>query len=154
MWLRTIMKTLKLDCVLLLFVAAVAGCFNLGLRAADVGITGTINQVPGYPPGTKLDYTVGATKTAPKTANFWIYLKNNNAFDIKIVVCSMLSLKNKPGMNLARYEVAKNGSSEWECYPAAASFGPPNFHHSCVNVTIPAHGIANPFDTKDVFSVD
>jgi hypothetical protein len=122
--------------------------------AADVGLTGTINNVPGYPPGTKLDYTVGATKTAPKTVNFWIYLKNNNNFEIKIVLCSMLNLKNKPLVSCPLYTVAKDANGVWVCQLAGQTMAAPNYHQSCVNVTIPANGIANPFDTKNVFSTD
>jgi hypothetical protein len=69
----------------------------LELQAADVvGLNGTIRSVPGYP-GATLNYRVDAVKTgdsAEKTAHSWFKLMNPNAFEIKVVLCAMLTLHN------------------------------------------------------------
>src|SRR5688572_8420836 len=89
-----------------------------------VGINGTLGSVPGYPAGTKLNYRVGAVKTGDsmgKTAHFWLKLKNPNAFAIDVVVCSMLTLHNKPHKTVPRTIVVKNAANEWECQTSGTS---------------------------------
>lgn len=80
---------------------------------------GTLPKVPGYPPGTTLKYRVGAQKTGDssgKTAHFWLKLFNPNAFEVRVVVCAMLTLKKPPVPNGSRaFTVVKNTAAQWEC---------------------------------------
>lgn len=115
---------------------------------ADVGATGEIKNVPGG--GGPLCYQVGASRTAPDSAHFWLKVCNKGPADVQVVICAMLNLK-KPDVPDDDFKIRKNTGRvgmPWECREVSIPRGSmPNAHLGCRLVTIPKGG-----KFKDIFS--
>lgn len=138
-----------------LFLGTVLVLAATGVVGADiVENTGTIENVPGFP-GKKLKYRVGAEKTGKRTAGFWLQIKNEEAMDIKIVVCAMVNLIDVPDIDDSDFNVEKV-DGKWKCSPRTPDpgGGPPSFHFGCKQVTIPAGQKVDVFDTVAKFAQD